>query len=571
MLRRIKSSVFWLSIYKALVFLGSEFRRNLISFLLPLPVFLFAAVYMRLTGANGAQLGTTGIWGYLVFFAILAMVYGLQCFSSEADRKTLDFILSRPISPFMILTVKYLSSIAVFLGWLAAAIPLLKPDLKKLPLMPGMGQEWILLIFLVIHGMSFFAGLLAKGLERFFVVSFLSALMGWLCYHIWNMAFSLMSSNYYWFDIPPRLHDFVARGIPLYLACLSLAAPLVGTLWFLRSRTRPWQYKPIRRLAGVWAATYIMVLLAQRLFSPPVWPDINAVCGDWHEKGGIVLVSAVKTGKKTQENAGGPKRQNSRLSIGPLGGRQKTYYTGVNIKKPRFSPGGDMVVFSEDGQLRLLKIRERKVVKLGPGDIASWSHDGKRLIFAHIIGRNGLSRIYELNLENYQKVQVTEEEFNLADLAWDSINHKLYMVGYLHTISCLDLDTMRKYNFKADEALNKVVLGVVNPSTVLSMEDGRLFIGVIYARKLQIFALDLKTGDITLTEDKLDIRLQTGAPLLIHNKFKAFIWPRIDGSFEYQGTYFYAVKEHIRIHGRRHGHADDHQQHVPSGKWEREH
>ncbi|MGE5558515.1 MAG: TolB family protein [Bacillota bacterium] len=525
--------------YRCLILLRAEFQKNICSFLFPLPFFAPLFIYCRAAGAIPVELGEAGAWAFLFTAAVLAMVYGLQCFSSESDRRTMDFLLCRPLSLYCIIAVKYVLSLLFFLGWLAAFSALLRFNLEKLPLVEGMGPEWILLVFLSIHGMSFFAGLLAKGLERFFAVFCMTGLMCLACYNIWKLSFDLAKANFYWHDIPPRIYGFIRHDILICLGLLSLATPLAGALWFLRGRVKIRMFKPARYLMGAWTGAYLLLFFATYLFSPILWPDENGKYGDWHKKAGIVLVSG--NGADLRGESG----ERDRIYITRMHGKGRELYCGGRIDYPRFSPDGKYLVFSEDGILKLMRIHDRKTAALCRGDIADWSRDGRQIIFARRIGPKGLSRIYLYDLSGKKWKPAAEMELGISGLAWDSAGNRIYLAGYFHELMCLDLKTqkLRNYYFLEEET-PRMNLGVLHPTVVLNTAENMFWVGVIYGRKLRFYSVDCGSGAVRLEEDQMDIRIQTGAPLLLHPDFSTFIYPRIDGTFVYQGTTFSGRKHH---------------------------
>ncbi|MCL6613028.1 MAG: hypothetical protein K6U03_00160, partial [Firmicutes bacterium] len=522
--------------------LRAELSGSWVSYLFPLPFYLALLGYLRSAGVRTIALEKGGLWALVVAAALLAMVYGLQCFAKEADRKTLDFTLSRPLPPTGLVLAKYLLSLGVLLAWTFLFAPFLRLDLEGLGLARGMGAEWLLLLLLSVHAMGFLAGILARGLERFFLVVVLSGLIGALCYFLWKAAFDLMSANYYWFDIPPVLLGAVTRGLPYYLGFLSILPPVALVLWHLAGRPRPWAFTDLRRAFSAWILTALLLSLCYLVFSPPLWPDRVAVAGDWQGDRIVYVTKGVPSDKEVLIGGQGLKEEGM-LKIARLWGRARAIYTGVNLAKPRFSPDGRRVAFVEDGWIKVIGLQDRKVITLGRGNAVAWSHDGRRLIIARRIGKRGLSRLFLAELGGGELVPVTEKTFNLADLAWDSQAGKLYLIGFFKDLSCLDLKTgtVTSYTFpKGDEPF--IYLGVIEPAVKLDLEERRLYLGLIDRYRLQLYALDLQTGFLDLVEEKVDRRLQTGAPLLLQPKAKAAILPRIDGSFAYQSILLEAVK-----------------------------
>ena len=534
---------------RILVLLRAECAGNRYAFLFPLPFFLGLLVY---TGVQrqSLPLDLGGVWVFTVAVLLLAMVYGLQCFSRETDRKTLDFSLSRPIPPSVLILVKYLTSLAILVGWFALFQTRVELDLAKLPLPTGMGWEWLLLALLSVHGMGFFAGIVSRGLERFMFVVIMSGSLGWLCHSLWQASFRLLTANYYWFDMPPVLYGFVCRGIPYLLALLSVTVPLAGVLWRLRGCPRPWRFPPLLGAAAAWAAAGLILLAAYRIFSPPLWPDRTAIAGDWRGNRVVMVAEGAASDREVLVvDKSSKRRENGRLRLATLWRGARTIYTGVNLAKPRFSPDGQWIAFAEDGRIKALRLRDGKILEVGPGHLAAWSRDSKRLIFAHRVGKRGVSRLYLAELGRGEPVPLTEETYDLADLAWDSEHERLYLVGFFRDLYCLDLRTMKTTKYAFDKSIEpSIYLGVITPTTVLDTENGLLYLGLINNYKLQVYTLDLKTGKTEAVEEKAERRMQTGAPLMLDPASDALIWPRIDGSFVYQSVFLRAVRHGDELH-----------------------
>ena len=411
--------------YHALLLTGNEFKRNAPVWSAPLPVMLGAVWFSSRSGWRPLSLNATGTWLFILSGIILIMVYGLQSFSSEADRKTLDFILTKPISAGAIIFAKYLPGLAVFWCWFSAFSLILKPNLALLNLPQGIGPEWLILVLLTIHAVSFLSGLLARGLERFMVITVLSLVTAAGAYFLWNKIFTLITANFLWYDIPPRLLFFLEKLLPCYLAVLSLLAPLVGVYWSLKSKVRLWRFKPALGLISVWLLTLLAVEFGRFIFAPTVWPDRNGKSGDWHPQKGLVLAGL---DQKTSNSE--PTEVQSYLSLNRPGHKPQIIYTGTKLNNPRFSPDGHYLVFSEDGRLKIMDAAKKTTVDMGEGQVATWAEDGSRLITAKKVGPKGLSLLYLIDLKNDQTRQLSPEGFEITDLIWDCRREKLYILGF---------------------------------------------------------------------------------------------------------------------------------------------
>ncbi|MGE5607134.1 MAG: hypothetical protein ACM3YE_15770, partial [Bacteroidota bacterium] len=539
--------------YHTLLLTGNEIKRNAPAWLAPLPVLLGTIWWSSRSGWRPISLNTTWTWTYLLSGIILIMVYGLQSFSSEADRKTLDFIINKPLASSSIICAKYLTGLAVFWCWFSAFSFLVKPNLDLLNLPKGIGPEWLILVLLTVHAVSFFSGLLARGLERFMVITVLSLIMASGAYFLWNKIFTLITVNFLWFDIPPRLLFLLEKLLPIYLAVLSLLAPLIGVYWSLKSKVRLWRFKPALCLIGVWLLTLFVVELTQFLFAPLVWPDRNGKSGDWHPEKGIVLAGLKQTPSKS-----GPTGVRSYLSINRAGHKPQIIYTGANLYNPRFSPDGHYLVFSENNRLKILDLAMKTTVDIGEGQVATWSEEGTKLITAKKVSPKGLSLLYLVDLKNSQTRQLTPEQFEITDLIWDCRRDKLYMFSLTDQLHCLDLkdNSVKELHFPDND--KPKFFGVVKPSIRYIKEKNLVFIGQVFARTIKIYHLSLETQSVGFAEEKSDFRILTNGPLLFNQEGTAYLWPRIDGGFVYQATYYDPDHEHD--HYQDHEHEHDHYQ-----------
>jgi ABC-type transport system involved in multi-copper enzyme maturation permease subunit len=537
------------------VFTLAELKRNLLVLFLPAPLWLALLIYRWYTGIQSLDL--SGTWAVLIGAALFAMTYGLQCFSNETDQRTLDFILTRPLSPYLIISVKYGLSLGLLLGWSAIFTTSVPLSWHLLPLTEGMGPGWILLILLMIHSISFFSGLLAKGLERFFVITVMTGLLAAVCYYLWINCLNLLKANLYWFDILPRQLFLVKVIIPTYLAFLSLATPFIGTIWYLRSRIPLWRFKPAKWLLGFWLSFAGVVLLCLWLFAPPLWPDSTAFYGDWHERGGILLSGPLRIGdESSMHKINHQQKIACQIRLAQFGHQSRRIYSGVNIVKPHFAPDGSKFVFTEQRQLKIFNLQNRKLTLVGPGDLAAWSGDSQKLIYALQIGPHGLSRIFIYDLMT-KKTTAIPETLALADLVWDSANGLLYYLGYQNEVGSFNIRTQQVRTYTSKNAREKPLnyYGIVSPTLLRVAETGTIVWGQICEDELRIFELDPKNHTIRLAENLVSPRLKNAAPLLINSNYQAFIWQRQDGSFIYQATR-YASSKAAKDHHHHHGYED---------------
>ncbi len=530
------------NLFHSLLLTGNELKRNVPAWLAPLPVLLETIWWSSRHEWGTITLNASGTWLYLLTGIILMMVYGLQSFSSEADRKTLDFILTKPISLYSIIFVKYLTGLSIFWGWRFLFNIFLKPNLTLLTLPIGFGSEWITLILLIVHAVSFFSGLLARGLERFFLITVMTLIMGSGAYYLWKKIFTLITVNFLWFDIPPQLLFFLEKLVPYYLTALCLFAPIIGVIWCLKNKICIYRFKPGLWLMGIWLLTLLIIELAGFIFNPPVWPDLNVKSGDWDNKSGIVLASVKNEGSY-------PKASNyqSYLSLNRIGQKPRVIYDGTNLNNPRFSPDGNRIVFSENGRLKIYDLTKRTVAEIGEGEVAAWDEAGMRLIAGKKIGSNGLSLLYQIDLKNNKARLLTSESLNLTDLVWDSHRDRLYIFGFTDQLKCMDLkdNSVKELHFPEHDKPKH--FGAVKPNLRFQKEDRLIFIGQVFARIVKVYILDLETELIRLSEEKNDFRILTNGPLLFNQEGTAYLWHRIDGGFVYQGAY-YEREPHGHVH-----------------------
>lgn len=540
--------------YHTLILTGNEIKRNAPAWLAPLPVLLGTLWWSSQSGWRPLDLNAAGTWTYLLAGIILVMVYGLQSFSSEADRRTLDFILTKPLSSVSIICAKYLPGLAIFFGWFSAFSFLVRPNLDLLNLPKGIGPEWLILVLLTVHAVSFLSGLLARGLERFMVISVLSLVTATGAYFLWNRIFTLITANFLWFDIPPRLLFFLEKLFPYYLAVLSLLAPLTGVYWSLKSKIRLYRFQPVLRLCGVWLLTILAVELARFLFAPTVWPDRNGKSGDWHPGRGVVLAGLNQAASGLE-----PTEFQSYLSLNRPGHKQRIIYTGTKISNPRFSADGNYLIFSDNSRLKMMDLAKKTTTDIGEGEVAAWSEDGMRLITAKKVGPKGLSLLNLVDLENNRTRQLTSDQFEVTDLIWDCQREKLYIFSFTDQLHCLDLKDNSVKELDFPEHDQPKYFGAIKPSIRYLKVNNLVFIGQVFARTIKIYHLNLETQTIGFSEEKSDFRILTNGPLLFNQEGTAYLWPRIDGGFVYQSSYYDPDHEHHHDHDHEHEH--EHQDH----------
>ncbi len=531
---------------QTIIYLKFELQKNRLAFLAPLPFLLALLLYNFVFKQNFSHYGVTGLWILLIFFTILALLYGMQCFSGEADRRTLDFLLTKPLSPYLIIGVKYFTSLIIFLFWWYLAQQIIPIDLTPLPLATGMSLDWIFLIFLIVHAMSLFAGLLTKGLERIAAVFLLTIGIAWLSYQSWFKVFQLIDLGFYWEDIPPRLLYFLTNILPFCLTIFALALPLTGAVWHLKSRIKLWRFKPFLYLSGVWGGFWVILLGLQYFFSPYLAPAPTAKTGDWHDKTGVILAGPLDSSYEFRMM-----RQPipSQLTISTPHHSAHVLYRGIGLSNPRISPNGRMVVFTEKDQLRILDLNTQQLTKLGTGWLAAWSHDNQALMIA-IGNPKKSSRLIQLDLRTKRKT-IIKEQLPLNSFAWDSKHQQVYLF-HQKELSRLDLHTSSLEVLKASSEIKFDNFLTAPPTVIFDHEANCLLMAQLFQQEIHVFRIDLTTHAVSLSELKTDFRLKSGAPVLLSSDGMNLLCPRIDGGYIYGSTYYSFGKKHHHEEGEEH-------------------
>lgn len=538
---------------KYLNVLGWELKKGRWIFSAPLPVLITTVIFYFQNSQSSFLLDMVESWFFLGCFAILAMVYGLQCFSQEADRKTLDFLLTRPVSLYGIIAIKYLLSAGIFLIWFYLFNIFFSLSVAKMSLPKGLGAEWFYLTLLVVHSSSFFSGIIAKGLERFFAVALITGVVTTAGYQIWSRLFNLISANYYFLDIPLQLKGFISAGLPVFLLIISLALPIIGTIWYLRSRIKIWQFRPAYVIFSLWLLTFLMLFVAEHLFAPPLWPDKLATQGDWHETAGIIYCGYIDPYAKKSDT------KPSFLSLTSLGRRATIIHHGLEISHPRFSPNGQYVAFTENGQIMLYNLANRHITSLTRGHIAAWSADNQSLVVAQTIGPQGLSRLFRINVTTQNKTEITGT-YHITEMIWDSSTDQLFLLGYNSEVSVLDLKTnnLRTFEYRNNER-PRINFGIIKPAFALNSSENSLLFAQSFESELIIYQLNRKTGLLKIYETRTDFRLKTSGMILFHPNLSTFIWPRIDGGYGYLSTKFNLTMQRDVHDESEHEHEHEHE------------
>lgn len=570
------------SYHTAWVLVVHEIKRNRLAYLFPLILLFLLYLSSFIFRAITISKSIIGM-SFIGFYTVLAMTYGLLAFSGDQDHKTLDFMISRPIPPYLILGVKYGISGLILLGWYILFQQLFPLHWDSLPLPKGVNEHWLTLLVLTIHAISLLAGLLSKGLERFFMVIVTTSGVAYLCYFVWNQLFQLMTANYYWYDIPPVLMKTLSTGIPLILTVLGLLIPLTVAMWQLRNRLPLSQFRPGQITIAVWLSILIGVGLLEMIFAPVLYPIPTAKYGDWHETSGIIIAKTIDP-KYAFHRIPDNQQIPCQLLLSKPNRKSRVIYQGNNLMFPRFSPDGKSVVFSEADVLRVIDLKTKHVITIGPGRTGAWSDDGQRIIFNRQIGPQGLSQLYEYHCSNQTLRELTSQTFCVADLLWNPTQNELLIVDFdqsLHHLNLSDLSIHTTPFKDIDES--HVVFGITRPIIRLDPENEYLVLGYIMHNSLKIHLYDLHEKEFKFIQEITDFRLKSDAPVFFKPDLSAILWPRIDGGFTYEATKYHVDRDHELSHhdpNHSHEHSDEHdhqhessdeQQHKHSGDHDHDH
>ncbi|MGQ9778996.1 MAG: hypothetical protein ACUVRM_03835 [Bacillota bacterium] len=520
-----------------LVLAQKELGQNLFAYMFPLP-FLTALFLVTVIKKAPLVLGPDISVVFLVGAAILAMVYGLQAFGGEADRKTLDFLCALPIAPWTIIVVKYLLNLGIYALWLSLFRFCLTLDLSRLALPKGVGEDWIILGLFSLLSMGFLAGLLTRGAERLLASLVLTGGVAMLCYALWSRAFKLVVARYYWFDIPPHIYGFTTRTIPVCLFLWALSVPPVFAFWYLKGRRSLLRFRPFRHLVLALFCFGLLIEGARATLGPAIWPlpDIfqRGVSGDWHVKAGVALAGPSYVY---------PSGVVPYLAVARIGGRARIVYRGTCVHSPRWSPDGRRIAFVDDGWIMVLD--GRRIRRLVRGVYPWWGDDGRKIVY--VTGEGKTRTVYSLDLATRKRVRLLSLEEIPLGLAWDARRQHLYIItkkGFL-----------KDYALKSGHVVNlsipsPVVMSMQNPGYTLA-PDGRLLLSLCHDYEFRLFAHVPGQNELTLLDQGSGHELSSLAQVIISPTGEGFLYPRIDGAYEYKG-----FVQHEHHHDHEHGEED---------------
>jgi ABC-type transport system involved in multi-copper enzyme maturation permease subunit len=526
--------------------LKKELLQNRDAYAFPLLLAIPLLIYLLLHSDSSLTLSPQATIVVVVAGAILAIVYGLMGLAGESDRKSLDFLLTRPIPPALLVLVKYLVNLGIYLLWVLCFTRLMKLDFSAFPLPKGMAVEWILLSLLVLQSTSFFAGLLVRGSERLVFIALLFSGMAGICYLLWKMIFDLITARYFWFDIPPHIYRILTSIFPTIVLICSLITPLVFVLWLVKGRPPIYKFRPIRRMLFVWLGLFGLCYLAYSTLGPSLWPiSFHSHGGDWHPKSGVAVAGVDYMARKN------PQRY---LGVARIGGKLRPLITGTHIYSPRWSPDGKALAYVDNGTIKVY--RHKKPVVVDTGYYPFWSKDGVSLAYI------------KMEVDEPSKVVVKQLDSGRTDIlyqtdisqvlgfAWDSDSNRLFLLdrtGYLVDIQT-KTDTIHRIKLETP-----IHLVMQRPMIVLEPE-GKLLLSTTYEREFYINSYDPESQELKKITSRTGEDLDPVSQTIICLDGKGFLWPRRDGAYEYQGI----LPPHEHDHGHEHEHEHEHV-HTPDG------
>lgn len=499
-----------------------EFAQNLTALLLPGIFHLPLAIAAFLRKAP-LFLGPGLTIAALIAGAVLAIVYGLQGFAQESDKKTMDFILSRPISLPALIGVKLLFCTGVFTLWLTLFHSVIQLDLSGIPFATKLDLSWFGVILIMLNSMAFVAGLLTRGAERLVVTVVLTGLIAGLSYGIWQQCFDLMAARYLWFDIPPHIYFLVEQALPWLLLFISLWIPWVIVLWYLKGKPNPLRFTPFRPLVTLWGAALLLTYVAGLTLGPAIWPTgFENREGDWHPKAGVALTGAPAF---SPGNRGG-----TSLYLTRIGGKPRRVYTGAKITAPRWSPEGNSVAFVNDGWIKIF--RRGRAKPLVPGENPTWSKDGRMLAFTSIPEENKEEQqIFATRLTSEKPALLWTLNSGLLELLWDSEHQCLYGIHGDGNLYIIDLKEQSCEKIKVPSPVH---LAMRQPR-LTQVATGEILLCLAGEHEAHVYAFEPGHNELMLLESRTGREMATITQAFASPSGKGFLWPRIDGAYEYQG------------------------------------
>jgi hypothetical protein len=202
----------------------------------------------------------------------------------------------------------------------------------------------------------------------------------------------------------------------------------------------------------------------------------------------------------------------------------------------------------------MMNLHDRKVTRLGIGQIGAWSQNSQHVIYSRPIGPKGLSEVYQYNILQHTQHKLFPNAFNIADLVWNSSKNELYILDYAHQIQIINLASSVKttYSFEDNEQLS-IIFGLTRHNFFLDPAGHHLVLGYLVQDTLKICLFNLKTKKFELNEEFGNYRIKPISPFMIRSDLRYVLWPRIDGTYVSQTTRFYTNLEHELSHHHEHG------------------
>lgn len=508
-----------------------ELRQNRWSYLLPGFAYLPLLVWLSLTQKTWPITLSPQVSVILVVLAaIFAIVYGLQAFAGEADRKTLDFLLTRPMPALTVILVKYMTNLAAFVFWLLCFSKIFRLDFSRLLVIGGASPEWILLMLMSLLTMGVLSGLTKKSAERLVITVGLTIIVTGICYAVWDQIFRLIGASFYWFDVPPHIMGFIQRGLPTILAILSLLIPMTITLWMLKGRSNPLRYRPFHRLLILWFILFFGAWTVRATFGPSIWPtSIPIEEGDWHISSGVALSGSSFPDKKV-----------SQLFIGKLGGNARPVYKGKDVNSPRWSPDGQAIAFEDDQTLKVYQ--DKRVQAIAQGARPCWSPDGRFIYYLKTPLKREQSIVMKYDRVLGQSSVLGRYDGHILTMTADA-HGILYVLQNDGLLKELDFENETT---RAISIPKPIALSMQNPS-LRTTADQRLLLGVTYDHKVRIYLVDWERFEAIVLEERSGKEISPNAQTIISPDGSGYLWPRIDSAYDFRG-FIPAHDEHEHEH-----------------------
>lgn len=322
---------------------------------------------------------------------------------------------------------------------------------------------------------------------------------------------------------------------------VSLATPLVLSLWFIRGRYSFYKFKPIRRLVSAWAAIALVIWLAVIFIGPAIWPfSQEPRSGDWHSQSGVVI-------------AGSFFRKNypsSILYLGRIGGKPHEIYRGSRIHSPRWSPDGKSIAFV-DGPW--IKIWQKTGVKtITQGSFPFWSHDGNSLAFVRNPDkRQQYKGVYVVNIAKKSfKCLYPSPKLEVLGLTWDSLRNRLYILHEQKTEGYLDAINLKTLKSDRIKIVTSVVFFLQNPTLTID-PNGKVLLGMSYEHQTHVKLLNPGGKEFLPLDDSQAQGIDQLSQTILSPKGDGYLVPRMDGAYDYKGF--------IPPHHHHHGDDDEHE------------